>query len=234
MRVENPKLVARFAGVFFLLTIVGGIIAQAMISERLIDFGNAAATANNILANRGLFQIGFTLYLIEMACQVTTAALIYRILRPVNGTLALLMLLLEMTGIVMKTFSRVFFLTPLWVLNGGAALNGLETAQLQTFALVLLKVNDFGAATALAFFGFSTILDGYLIFRSTFLPKWLGVIGMIVGLGWLAFIYPPLGYGLFMFTALVGLLAAIVKIVWLIVFGVDERKFREVEAASGV
>jgi hypothetical protein len=232
MKVENPKLVARFAGVFFLLTIVGGIIAQAVISERLVDFANAAATANNILANRELFQIGFTVYLIEMACQVTTAALIYRLLRPVNSTLAILMLLMEMTGIVIKTFSRVFFLTPLWALNGGAALSGLDTAQLQSVSLLLLKVNDYGAATALAFFGFSTILDGYLIFRSTFLPKWLGVLGMVVGLGWLAFIYPPLGYSIFMVAALVGLLAAAAKIFWLIVFGVDEAKFRAVEAAN--
>jgi hypothetical protein len=97
---------------------------------------------------------------------------------------------------------------------------------------LLLKVNDYGAATALAFFGFSTILDGYLVFRSTFLPWWLGVIGMIVGLGWLTFIYPPLGYSLFMISALLGLLAAITKIFWLIVYGVDEAKFRAVEAAD--
>lgn len=232
MKLENPRLVARLAGVFFLLTIIGGIIAQAMISERLVNFGDAAATADNILANRGMFLVGFTLYLIEMACQVTTVALIYRLLRPVNGTLALLMLLMEMTGIVIKTGARVFFITPLWVLEGGAALSGLSAAQLQSVSLTLLKVNDFGAATALAFFGFSTILDGYLIFRSTFLPKWLGVIGMIVGLGWLAFIYPPLGYSLFMLSALVSLVAAGTKIFWLIVFGVDEEKFRMVEATN--
>ena len=231
MKLENPKLVARLAGVFFLLTIVGGIIAQAGISERLIDFRDAAATANNILSNRGLFQIGFTVYLIEMACQVTTAMLLYRILRPVSGTLSLLMLLFEMTGIVIKTAARVFFITPLWVLDGSAgAMNGMNTAQVQAVALTLLKVNDFGAATAIAFFGFSTILTGYLVFSSTYLPRWLGVIGMIAGLGWLTFIYPPLGYSVFMFAALFGLLAAAAKIFWLIVFGVDVNRFRAVEA----
>ena len=233
MRVQNPKILARLAGVFFLLTIIGGIVAQAGISERLINFGDAAATANNILSNRGLFQAGFTIYLIEMACQVTTAMLLYRILRPVSGTLSLLMLLFEMTGIVIKTAARVFFITPLWVLDSGAgALSGMDAMQLQTVALTLLKVNDFGAATAIAFFGFSTILTGYLVFRSTYLPSWLGVLGMIAGLGWLTFIYPSLGYSVFMFAALFGLLAAAAKIFWLIVFGVDEEKFRVVEAAS--
>lgn len=231
MRVENPKILARLTGVFFLLTIVGGIVAQAFISERLVNFGDAAATASNIIANKGLFQIGFTIYLLEMACQVTTAALLYRLLRPVNRTVALLMLLFEFTGIVIKTFSRVFYITPLWVLDGGSRLSGIDNSQLQSLSLMLLKVNDFGAATALAFFGFSTILGGYLVFRSTYLPRWLGVLGTIAGLGWLAFIYPPLGYSVFMFAAVFGLVAAIAKIFWLIVFGVDEEKFRAVETA---
>lgn len=232
MTTESSRLLARLAGAFFLLTILGGIIAQGFISERLIDFGDAAATANNILANKGLFQIGFTIYLIEMACQVTTATLLYRLLKPVNGTLALLMLLFEFTGIVIKTFSRVFYITPLWILDGSSVLASLDTGQLQSISLLLLRVNDFGAATALAFFGFSTLLMGYLVFRSTYLPRWLGVLGMIAGLGWLTFIYPPLGYRVFIFAALFGLLAAAAKIFWLIVFGVDEEKFRTVEAAG--
>ena len=141
MKTESPRLLARLAGVFFLLTIVGGIIAQAFISERLINFGDAAATANNILANKGIFQIGFMIYLIEMACQSTTAMLLYRLLKPVNPTIALLMLLFEFTGIVIKTFARVFFITPLWVLDGPAAMSGMDTGQLQSISLVLLKVN---------------------------------------------------------------------------------------------
>lgn len=229
MRIRSPRLIARLAGGFFLLTIVGGIIAQGFISERLIDFGDAGATANNILANKGLFQIGFTIYLIEMVCQIVAAALLYRLLRPVNFTLALLMLLFEFAGIVIKTFARVFYIVPIYLLDGGVTLGGLDAEQIRSISLLLLKVNDYGAATAIAFFGFSTLLDGYLVFRSTFLPRWLGVLGMIAALGWLAFIYPPLGYGVFMFAALIGLIASAAKIFWLMVFGVDEEKFREVE-----
>jgi len=232
MTIESPRLVARLAGVFFLLTIVGGIIAQGFISERLVNFGDAAATANNILANKGLFQIGFTIYLIEMACQIVAAALIYRLLKPVNRTLALLMLLFEFAGIVIKTFARVFYITPMYVLDGGVTLSGFDAEQLRSISLLLLKVNDYGAATAIAFFGFSTLMDGYLVFRSGFLPRWLGVMGMIAAFGWLAFLYPPLGYSVFMFAALFGLLASAAKIFWLIVFGVDEKKFRAVEAAA--
>ena len=232
MKTESPRLLARLAGVFFLLTIVGGIIAQGFISERLINFSDAAATANNILANRGLFQAGFSIFLIEMACQLITAALMYLLLKPVNRTLALLMLLFELVGIVVKTFARVFYIAPLYLLEGGGALSGLDAVQLQSISLVLLKVNDIGAATALALFGFSTPLAGYLIFRSTYLPRWLGAIGMIAGVGWLAYIYPPLGSSVFLFVALVALIASVAQIFWLIVFGVDEEKFRAVEGAQ--
>jgi hypothetical protein len=238
---ESPRTLARLAGLFFLLTILGGIVAQAFISQRLVNFNDAAATANNILSNKGLFQFGFAVYLVEMACQVVTAGLLYRLLKPVNRTIALLALLLEVTGSIIKTFSRVFFITPLYVLeasaSGGAGvvgsiLSGFNAAQLQSIALILLRVNDFGAATALAFFGMSTPLIGYLIFRSTFLPRWLGILIMVAGIGWLTFLYPPLGYGAFMILAPIGLLSAIVKIFWLLVFGVDEEKWRETEAAS--
>lgn len=232
MATRSPQLLARLAGVFFLLTILNGIIAQALISERLIDFSDAAATANNILANKGLFQIGFTVYLIEMACQATTAMLLYRLLKPVNAALALLMLLFEFTGIVIKTAARIFYITPLWALDNTAAMNGLDPAQIQSISILLLRLNDIGAATALAFFGFSTLLAGFLVFRSNYLPRFLGVLGMIAGIGWLTFIYPPFGYKVFIFAALIGLLASTVKIFWLIVYGVDEQKFNSVEASN--
>lgn len=236
----SPRTLARLAGLFFLLTILGGIVAQGLVSERLIDFRDATTTANNILSHRGLYQFGFMVYLIEMACQVVTVGLLYQLLKPVNQTVALLALLLELTGIIVKTFSRVFFVVPLFVLgvgagpvSGGASvLSGFTTEQLHSIALVLLKVNDYGAATALGLFGISTPLIGYLIFRSRFLPRWLGLLVMVAGLGWLTFLYPPLGYRVFMFIALLGLLSAVIKIFWLLVFGVNEKKWKEMAAQA--
>src|ERR1051326_6324983 len=83
---SSPRFLARMTGLFFLLTILTGIFAQGFVSERLIDFSNAAATATNILTHRGLFQLGFTFYLVEMARQVTSAVLFYKLLKPVNRT----------------------------------------------------------------------------------------------------------------------------------------------------
>jgi hypothetical protein len=218
---SSPRLLARMTGLFFLLTILAGIFAQGFVSEKLVDFRNAATTASNILANRGLFQLGFSVYLVEMACQVTAAVLFYKLMNPVNRTIALLALCMELTGCVIKIVARVFFITPLFLLERPAAFEALSAEQFRAVALVLLKVNDLGAGVALAFFGFSTLLGGYLVFRSTFLPRWLGVLSFVAGVGWLTFIYPSLGYRAFPVAALAGLLGAAATIFWLLVFGVN-------------
>jgi hypothetical protein len=231
----RPRTIARLLGLFTLLTILGGVIAQGLISDRLIVFSDAAATANNILSHRGLFKLSLSIYLIEMIANVTTTALWYILLRPVNRTIALAAAFIDLAGCIIKTVARVFYFTPLWVLGAAStpgsivnpALHGFTPEQLQSLALVLFRANAVGAGIAMAFFGFSVPLNGYLIFRSTFLPRWLGALGMIAGVCWLTFIYPPFGSRLFMFTAPVGLLIVIVMIFWLLVFGVDEKKWRE-------
>lgn len=217
---------------FYLVTILAGIIAQMFISGKLVVAGDAAATATNILTHRSLFEMGFTIYLLEMACQITSTVIFYILLKPAGRSVALLAACLSLAGCVIKTMSRLFYFAPLFVLGGAPYLSAFSPEQLQALALLLFKLNDRGAAIALAFFGFSTILNGYLIFRSSFLPPILGVLSAIAGVGWLTFFYPPLGYRLFLFVAPYGLLVAAALILWLLVKGVDVQRWRERAGAT--
>jgi hypothetical protein len=234
---QHPKTIGRVLAVVSLGVILGGVFAQGFIANRLIDFSNAATTANNILAHRDLFQLSFTVFLIEMACNAATSALWYVLLRPVNRSMALVAAFIDLCGVVMKTFARVFYIAPLWVLlrsTGGApaVLNGFTPEQVQSIALILLRVNNTGASTAVAFFGISILLNGYLIFRSTFLPRWLGALTMLSSLGWLAYFYPPLGSRTFMFAALGSLANAALMIFWLLVKGVNEERWKQQAAGA--
>jgi uncharacterized protein DUF4386 len=232
----SPRTKARFAGVLYLLYIIAGVYAQAFISDRLVVSGDAGATAANILANQSFYRLGLTIFLIEMAGQVATVVLFYQLLKPVSRTGAMLAAAFELTGCGIKIFSRLFYFAPLLVLGGASYLSAFNKEQLDAIALLLLRINDNGAAIALAFFGFSTVLQGWLIYRSGFLPRWLGVIGIIGGFGWLTFLSPPLGMRLFLYVALYALIGSAATIGWLLTVGVDEQRWRAraAQAASSI
>ena len=233
----SPRTKGRYAGAIYLLYVIAGVYAQTFISDRLVVFGDAARTTSNILANQSLYRLGFTIYLVEMAGQVATVVLFYQLLKPVSRTGAMLAAAFELIGCGIKIFSRLFYFAPLFVLGGGvSSLSVFNKEQLDAIVLLLLRINDNGAAIALAFFGFSTVIQGWLIYRSRFLPRWLGVIGIIGGFGWLTFLSPPLGMRVFTYVAVYSLVGLLATIGWLLTVGVDERRWREsaAQAASSI
>jgi hypothetical protein len=228
----SPRTVARITGFLYLATIVTGIFAQGFVAERLIESGDAAKTAANILTNPSLYRLGFTVYLIEMTCQMAMTALFYDLLKPVSKPLSRIAAILGLAGCVIKTMSRVFFYAPLFALGGAHYLSSFTADQLQSISLLLLRINDAGAGMALAFFGFSTLVQGYLMLKATFFPRILGLLAVVGGVGWLAYLSPPLGALVFPVAALVGLVGSLVTIVYLLVKGVNEERWKAEAVAS--
>jgi hypothetical protein len=229
----SPSALARAVALLFLITIVLGIAAQLLISERLITLRDPARTASNILANKSLYGLGFTLYMIELSAQIAQTVLMFHLLKPVNRRIATLALTFGLVGCTVKMVSRIFYLAPLFIL-GQSSLGALTADQLPAVSLILLIVNDHGAGVALALFGFQTVLEGWLVLRSTFLPRWLGALTIIAGAGWLTFLSPTLGYAAFNIVALIALVGSIATIAWLLVKGVDETRWYALATTEGI
>ncbi len=228
----SPQVYARAVGILYLFTLSAGIIAQMGISNGIVVVNDAAATASNILANRNLFQLGFTIYLLEMASQIAQTVIFYMLLKPAGRSVSLLALFFGLVGCIIKTVSRLFYIAPLLVLGEAHYMDVFPLDQLQALALLLLQINDLVAGMALAFFGFSTLLNGFLIFRSTFLPRILGILSILGGFGWLTFLYPPLGNQLFPYILVIALIGSISQILWLLIKGVHVEQWKSLAGES--
>lgn len=227
----SPKTKARITAILYLITLVAAVIAEGLISSRF-DSGDPTTTAARIVANPSLYTAGFSTYMIEMAAQIAMTALFYELLKPVSKGVASLSAVFGYVGCGIKIVARLFYIAPLLVVGGVPMLKGFSEAQLDSIALLLLKINDRGAGIALIFFGFSTLLKAWLIIKSTFLPRWLGVLSFVAGIGWLAFLSPLFGLRIYPFIGVIGLLGSLATIAWLLAFGVDENRWREQAAVA--
>jgi hypothetical protein len=223
---------ARLIGVLYLLTIVAAAFAEGYVSGRLVVFGDAAATATNIRGQRSLYQLGYTFYLVEMSCQIAMTVLLYYLFKPVSRSASMVAATFELTGCTIKSLARLFYWSPILVLGDASYLKVFNAEQLQAFSMLSLFVNDRGAALAVVFFGLSTVVRGYLILKSTFLPRLLGALTVAGGLGWMLYLSPPLGDRFAPYIVGVGVLGAFVNIVWFLVFGVNEPRWKEQASAA--
>src|SRR5438067_5757088 len=219
----SPRSKARIAGVFYLLTFLTGGVA-VFVSGTLVVSGDAAATATNILAHEPLFRLGFAAYLLVVASYVAVTALFYELFKPVNRSLSLLAAFFSLVGCAIQASACLFYLASLAVLGGADYLRVFKLEQLQALGLMFLKLHAQAFNFGLVFFGFYCLLIGYLIFRSTFLPRILGVLMMFAGLGWLTFLWPPLAHQLFPYALFPGIFGEGVLTVWLLVAGVNAQR----------
>jgi hypothetical protein len=224
----SPRFRARMAGVFQLLEALTAGFGQVIVLDRLVVAGNAPATAASILGHERLFWLGFVSSLIGVAFHLAWALLFYELLKPVNRSLSRFAAFVILVGCAIQALTSLFYLAPLLILKSGRSLSAFTSDQLQSLALLFLKLNASAFDIYLVFFGFWCVLVGYLIFRSTFLPRVLGVLVAISGVGWVTYLYPPLAHHLFIpFIAAASALGEIPLELWLIVMGVNDQRWKE-------
>ena len=227
----SPRLRARIAGLFELLEALTSGFGQVIIPGMLIVSGNAAATAANILAHGPLFRFSILAALFGVACHVAWTYLFYELFKPVNRNLSLLAVCFSLVGIALQAVSSAIQAAPLF-LQGGPAFAAFNAQQVETLAFVFLRLNARVFETYLVFFGFWCVLTGYLIFKSTFMPRILGILEALAGLCWLTFIWPPLAHYLSPYNQLVAGLGEISLMLWLLVMGVNAKRWEEQASAA--
>jgi hypothetical protein len=226
----SPQLYARTIGVLYLFVIVVGFFAYGYVPGKVVA-GDAAVTAGNILDHELLWRAGIVASLMVVVAAVPQLLFEYLLLRPVQRNVALLAVLFNTVSLVIESLSALGHLGALAMLSGRDSLNGAMTHQLQAWASLAIDLHDADLNISFLFFGCVCLLYGYLIFRSTFLPRFLGVLMALAGLCYasnslLVFldlhVLPASGVPLLLVPA--GL-SELILCLWLLVMGVDVRKW---------
>jgi hypothetical protein len=231
---RSPRFKARVAGAFEALEGLTSSWGQVTVLGKLVVSGNAAATAANILAHERLFWAGYISSLLGVAFHIGWIFLFYELFQAVSKRLSLLAAFVGLLVCGLQALTALLYVAPLLILKGGPALSEFTPGQSQALAEVFLKLNGYAFTVDLVFFGLWCVLTGCLIFRSTFLPRVLGVLLAIDGLGWMIYVYPPLADSLFTFIAVAAGLAEIPLQLWLLIMGVNSERWQKQAVAAAL
>lgn len=179
----NVQRYARIGGVLFLVSLVAGGFGEAYVPSKLIVAGDAAATWANIKNFDFLYRLGFAAFLIESLCDITLVVILYALLKPVNKTLSLLAALFGLVGTALFAFAELFYFAPLLIMGGADYLKTFAPDQLNALVLLSMKFYGYAGMIFTAYYGMSWIVRAYLIWNSDYLPKFLGVLMAIGGVG---------------------------------------------------
>ena len=182
---NSTKKTARIAGLLYLVNGVTGFFGIIYVPSRLIESGNAAATANNILASERLFRLGIVSELICAAEFVFLLWVLYRLLGGVNKTHASLMVILGLVFVPIMCVNVLSEIAALMLLRGADFLSVFDKRQLDAMAMLFLDLHRYGYAVGWIF-GLWLFPFGVLVFRSGFLPRILGVLLIAACFGYLA------------------------------------------------
>jgi hypothetical protein len=229
----SPQTYARVGGLLYLFIIVAAGFGELYVRGRLIVWGDPAATAERILASETLFRVGLAGEMLTCVCDVALAMILYVLLRPVSRNEALLAAFFRLTFVGIYGVTKLFEIAALVALRSTDHLKALPPDQAHDLAYLFLRVHSLGYGASLLFFGFCCVLFGHLILRSGYLPRSIGTLLGIAGLGYAAFslaqMVAPAFAGRVLFPWIVPLafVAESALCVWLLVKGVDLPAWKE-------
>lgn len=213
----------RIAGLLLLLTIGAGFFGELYVPSRLIA-QDATTTAANISAHAFLFRLGFAAYLIEACCDITLALLFYVLLEPVNRHIALLSAFFGVVSTATFALTQLAYFAALPIQRN---LQAFTPEQVASVAQLSVKLYGLGSGVFMVFYGIATLLRGYLIYRSGYLPKVIGALLSFAGIAFIVksftlVVVPAYSSDLLLAPAFV---ATVILTAWLLIRGVDVAKW---------
>jgi hypothetical protein len=234
----SPQLYARIGGVLYLIIIVVGLFDEAFVRNRIIVSGDATATAANIRSLESLWRFGIAAEFFLLICAVALTLIFFVLLRPVSRDLALLAVFFNLVSVAIEAAVQLYLLGALFPLGKAEYLRAFEPEQLYALASLSVKSHGYGFGVALIFFGCVCLIDGYLIFRSGYFPKTIGVLMAIAGLSYLTnsfslILAPTFANRIFPAILVPAFVGEASLCLWLLVKGVNVPKWKEQASAAG-
>jgi hypothetical protein len=233
----SPRAQARIAGVIYIAAGAMSLIGEMFVRGKLIVSGDPAATAANILSHALLWRAGGVADLVAAAGDATLALLFFVLFAGVSRPIALLAAFFRLIHVALLATITLLHFAPLAYLSTTTPLQGMSTPQLQAQAFAFLRLHSIGYNIALFFFGLTCIALGYLIWRSSFLPRVIGAWLAIAGAAYVAnsvvhFLAPAIGAQFFKYVLVPCGLGELLFIVWLIAVGLNEEKWKNQVSAT--
>jgi hypothetical protein len=181
-----PSIVnqGRFAGLLYILTSIVGFFAMGYVPNKLIVHANPVATVNNIAAHEMLFRFGIAAQLIGQAAFIFVALALYKLLEGVNRRHASLMVILIVVSIPIALVNELNSLAALALVRGDDFLSIVDKPQRDAFAMLFINIHGRGLVVAELFWGLWLFPLALLVYRSRFLPRFLGVWLALAGAAW--------------------------------------------------
>lgn len=230
----SDKNLARIAGLCYLIVIATGLFSEVFVRQVLRVSNDALTTARNIQTHEMLFRWGFVADLVNFVIGIPSVIIIYFLFKRVNKLLlqiALAFVIIQTAIIAVNLLNQI---SPLLVLSNEAYLNTFQPNQLAALSLLSLDIQAQGYAIGLVFFAFYCLIVGHVIYRSQMLPKILGILYVIAGLGYLInsftmFLSKGFANPWFSYLAIPIFIGELSLCLWLLVKGVDTSKFKQLE-----
>jgi hypothetical protein len=223
---EHPRLLARLAGVFYVIITACALFAYLYVRGQVIVVDDLALTAANFRAHEQLYRAGFAAAVIVVVCNLPLGFILFELLKVVNPRVALLALIFICCAATIEAVNLSNYIEPLLTFSLPDYAGAFEPAARQALARGPIKMFGYVFSVDLTFFGVFCVLVGGLILRSRFLPAVLGLLMIVAGVTyWInsfrLFLAWPIPY-----VPWVTLVAEASLALWLLVFGVDEEKWR--------